>query len=67
MRALVAGFAFAVLAGPSIIELRAQANQLHWRQWGGPSRNFIVNSTGLADALSVEPQVLLDAREQLAR
>ena len=49
MRALVAVFAFAVLAGPSIIELRAQANQLHWRQWGGPSRNFIVNSTGLAD------------------
>jgi hypothetical protein len=20
-----------------------------WRQWGGPNRNFIVNSTGLAD------------------
>ena len=28
---------------------QAQTHQDSWRQWGGPNRNFIVNSTGLAD------------------
>jgi outer membrane protein assembly factor BamB len=48
MRILVILAATAALAGPSTLELSAQA-QASWTQWGGPNRNFIVNSTGLAD------------------
>ena len=50
MRALVVFFAFAVLAGPEAAPPGVQApSAASWRQWGGPNRNFIVNSTGLAD------------------
>jgi outer membrane protein assembly factor BamB len=46
MRILVALAATAALA----VELPAQSNVSNsWTQWGGPTRNFIVNTTGLAD------------------
>jgi outer membrane protein assembly factor BamB len=48
MRTLVAAVAFALLAGPEVAQLNAQASPA-WRQWGGPNRNFIVHATGLAD------------------
>ncbi len=48
MRIFVAVVAFAALAAPPMVELTAQSSE-SWRQWGGPNRNFIVNSTGLAD------------------
>jgi len=31
------------------VDVSAQANP-GWRQWGGPDRNFIINTTGLADS-----------------
>ncbi len=53
MRIFVAVVAFAALAAPPMVELKAQPRPAEssesWRQWGGPNRNFIVNSTGLAD------------------
>jgi outer membrane protein assembly factor BamB len=51
MRILVAAIAVAALSTPQIVELTAQSNESteSWRQWGGPSRNFIVNATGLAE------------------
>jgi len=39
-------------ASPLPVELRAQAQPGEtgsWRQWGGPTRNFMVSATGLAD------------------
>lgn len=44
----------ATLASDSLVESRsprAQSNPASaaWRQWGGPTRNFIVEATGLAD------------------
>ena len=36
------------LAAPHAVDLSAQSTQ-SWTQWGGPTRNFIVNSTGLAE------------------
>src|SRR5687768_3588356 len=36
------------LAAPHAVNLSAQSTQ-SWTQWGGPTRNFIVNSTGLAE------------------
>jgi outer membrane protein assembly factor BamB len=50
MRILVALLAFAALAVPNTVELKAQSTpSTSWLQWGGPNRNFIVNSTGLAE------------------
>ena len=50
MRILVGVFALAALTLPNRADLNAQsAPGESWRQWGGPTRNFIVNSTGLAD------------------
>lgn len=54
MRILVAVLAFGALA-PSWISsetARAQSSPPvtdSWRQWGGPTRNFMVNTTGLAE------------------
>src|SRR5687767_10337165 len=36
------------LAAPHAVDLSAQSTQ-SWTQWGGPTRNFIVNSSGLAE------------------
>jgi outer membrane protein assembly factor BamB len=49
MRFIVALFAFTALTAPHTVELTAQARPESWTQWGGPNRNFIVNTTGLAD------------------
>lgn len=48
MRTLALLFAVGALVGPATVELSAQATQ-SWTQWGGPNRNFVVNTTGLAD------------------
>ena len=43
--------ALVVASEPVSDPVRAQARSAAaWRQWGGPNRNFIVDSTGLADA-----------------
>ena len=50
MRIFVAALALVLLAGPEVARLRAQPGaNAGWRQWGGPNRNFIVNSVGLAE------------------
>src|SRR5688500_17051315 len=49
MRIVVALFAFAALLAPHTVELTAQMKSDSWTQWGGPTRNFMVNTTGLAD------------------
>ena len=54
MRILLPMLAAAALssAAPLPVELRAQAQPSEtgsWRQWGGPTRNFMVPATGLAD------------------
>ena len=51
MRILGIVAAAITLAVPHVVGLHAQLSQSAdaWRQWGGPNRNFIVNSTGLAD------------------
>src|SRR5687768_14281206 len=49
MRILVGLFAFAALAAPLTVALTAQSQPQSWTQWGGPTRNFMVNSTGLAE------------------
>jgi outer membrane protein assembly factor BamB len=49
MRILVAAFAFGLVACSHVASLTAQAKPSHWRQWGGPNRNFIVESGALAD------------------
>lgn len=49
MRTLAGLFAFGVLVAPHAIALQAQSSPDAWRQWGGPNRNFIVNSIGLAE------------------
>src|SRR5918993_5719942 len=36
------------LAAPNAVDLSAQSAQ-SWTQWGGPTRNFIVNTSGLAE------------------
>ncbi len=41
--------AVTVLSALAIAQTRP-ATDTAWRQWGGPNRNFIVNTTGLADA-----------------
>ena len=40
---------------PTLIVINAQAGDAakEWRQWGGPSRDFISNATGLADSWPV--------------
>src|SRR5215203_2661568 len=48
------GCAVIAVAGAQVNESapaaeQAQTHHDSWRQWGGPNRNFIVNSTGLAD------------------
>ncbi|HEX4915277.1 MAG TPA: PQQ-binding-like beta-propeller repeat protein [Vicinamibacterales bacterium] len=50
MRTFAGLFAFAILAAPLSLALTAQTKPADsWTQWGGPNRNFIVNTTGLAD------------------
>ena len=50
MRTLAFVFAVGALAAPHTVELDAQSNAASsWTQWGGPTRNFIVNTTGLAE------------------
>ncbi|HWI20037.1 MAG TPA: hypothetical protein VNT81_19930 [Vicinamibacterales bacterium] len=52
MRILVAILAAgAFLSGPHLSARTEQAPAANdsWRQWGGPNRNFMVNSTGLAE------------------
>jgi outer membrane protein assembly factor BamB len=50
MRTFAGVFAFAILAAPLSLALTAQTKPADsWTQWGGPNRNFIVNTTGLAD------------------
>ena len=50
MRTFAGLFAFAILAAPFSLALTAQTKPADsWTQWGGPNRNFIVNTTGLAD------------------
>lgn len=44
---VVAIAALAVLYAPGAVRAQAAA---HWLQWGGPGRNFISNSTGLASS-----------------
>ena len=48
MRTLALLFAVGALVGPATVELSAQATQ-SWTQWGGPNRNFVINTSGLAD------------------
>jgi outer membrane protein assembly factor BamB len=49
MRIVVAALALVLLAGPDMVQLNAQPAAESWRQWGGPNRNFVVTSIGLAD------------------
>ena len=51
-RAVLIGLALAgitVLSALALAQSRPAPDHA-WRQWGGPNRNFIVNTTGLADA-----------------
>jgi outer membrane protein assembly factor BamB len=51
MRILVAMLAGAAMfSAPPPVELSAQSPAGGWRQWGGPTRNFMVPSTGLAES-----------------
>ena len=47
---LVALAVAVVLIGANPSEVSAQDSD--WRQWGGPDRNFVSDSTGLADSWS---------------
>jgi outer membrane protein assembly factor BamB len=52
MRILVAILACGLLSSAPHISARteqASASTDSWRQWGGPNRNFMVNTTGLAE------------------
>lgn len=51
MRILLAVMAAVVLSPMAMppAEINAQASAASWRQWGGPTRDFIVPSTGLAE------------------
>jgi outer membrane protein assembly factor BamB len=48
-RALAACLLTALLAVGATLSAQAPAAAGAWRQWGGPSRNFIVDAAGLAD------------------
>src|SRR5258708_5008666 len=48
-RVLLCALAIAVSEGPGHLAL-GQAASAGWPQWGGPNRNFVVDSKGLASA-----------------
>ena len=51
MRIVLAVMAAAVLSPMAMppVTIKAQAPAASWRQWGGPTRDFIIPSTGLAE------------------
>jgi hypothetical protein len=53
MRTLVRWLAVSALAAAAVTGLDAQSSRAPhdaWRQWGGPNRNFIVQTSGLAES-----------------